>query len=926
MRTKPRYMFRKTLLLSLAVSVLLALLPVSAAAEAQKTVRVGYISDAFYEGRREDGYKSGASYEYLQKISYLTGWRYDYVYGTFQECCDNLASGEIDLLGNLSYTSERAALFDYSSYPQGEENYWLYADAAHDPLTEGDLSRLNGCRIGVTRGSYQSDVLADWLSASGIDAQIVPCGGEEMLRRALADGLVEAVVASDLSLMTDCLRIICIGSSEYYFAVSRQRPDLLGELNAALGEIQSSEYDYNGTLAHKYYHPVVDTELNAAEQAWLAAHSGTLRLGLLSDNLPYSERKADGSAGGVLTKLADNMTERLGVAVALRFYADSKALTAAMERGEVDVMGPVYGDFYLAEQRDHVLTDEMVSPSLLVIYHDKPFDAESGTLAVSNDTLMTEEVVRLLFPYAKALVCDNLEQCLEAVANDRADGMVVSSIRLNLLRKYSAMGRMHFADLPVSTGVCLATTKENRAAAAILNKGIALSADILTGGLLVQSSYVAPHTTWGEIMREHTVTVLLCSIAAILVLSLLLRQFYLLGKRTKRALEQAREASTAKSEFLSRMSHDIRTPMNAIINLTQLAQQEQDPNAVRRYVDKVEVSGRFLLGLINDILDMSKIESGELTLHEEPLTRDEFLRTIETVIVPLMDARQLHFHSETVAGRYTVLVDKLRLHQIVFNLLSNAAKFTPEGGDVWLEVRNLSGEPEKGKLSFRITVRDNGVGMSEEFLPHLFEPFVQEHSQLSDKAAGTGLGLPIVKSLVEAMGGTISVKSRPGEGTEFTVTLCVPVVPAQSAPAPQVEEAPDLTGLRVLLVEDNEINTYVARLLLEEVGCVVATAENGQQAVDAFAASAPFSIGAILMDIRMPVMDGLEATRTIRALARPDAASIPIIAMTADAFAEERKRTLEFGMNEHLSKPIDPKLLYAALVKYAARPAKTTLP
>ena len=393
------------------------------------------------------------------------------------------------------------------------------------------------------------------------------------------------------------------------------------------------------------------------------------------------------------------------------------------------------------------------------------------------------------------------------------------------------------------------------------------------------------------------------------------------------ALEKAQEASQAKTEFLSRMSHDIRTPMNAVINLTDLALQEPISDTVREYLEKSMVSSKFLLGLINDILDMSRIESGTMVMKKENLTRTDFLNAVETVVMPLVKEKNINFHGELNPGEYTISVDKLRFYQIFFNLLSNAVKFTPEGGDVWFTVENL--EVENDKLRIRFSVRDNGIGMSEEFQEHLFEPFAQEHSELSAKTTGTGLGLPIVKSLVDAMDGKISVKSKLGEGTEISVVMDVDIVAraelqppktyasataTESAPASTSASAPSaLKGLNVLLVEDNEINTYVARIILENGGCVVSEANNGEKAVEAFSESEPYTYDAILMDVRMPIMDGLEATKAIRALDRPDAVSVPIIAMTADAFDDERLHTIEAGMNYHLTKPIETDQLYEAL-------------
>lgn len=381
------------------------------------------------------------------------------------------------------------------------------------------------------------------------------------------------------------------------------------------------------------------------------------------------------------------------------------------------------------------------------------------------------------------------------------------------------------------------------------------------------------------------------------------------------AAKKAEAAANAKSEFLSRMSHDIRTPMNAIIGLTHLAQEENDISVIKSYLYKMDASSKFLLGLINDILDLSKIESGEMTLNEGPFTKKEFGDAIQTVIKPLIDEKSIHFIFELKDEMDCIKVDRLRFSQIFFNLLSNAAKFTPTGGTI--EFLSETIEPkendENGKAGIRFYIRDNGIGMSEEFQKHLYDPFIQEKSELGEKTRGTGLGLPIVKSLVDAMNGTISVKSKLGQGTEFMVELYVEVMEAPSVKEKSVFEAEVLKGVRVLLVEDNELNIYVAKTILEKAFCEVDTAQNGEEAVQKFRESENHHYDAILMDIRMPVMDGLEATRRIRALERDDAATVPIIAMTADAFDKEKQETFAAGMNSHMAKPIEPAVLYEVL-------------
>ncbi len=386
------------------------------------------------------------------------------------------------------------------------------------------------------------------------------------------------------------------------------------------------------------------------------------------------------------------------------------------------------------------------------------------------------------------------------------------------------------------------------------------------------------------------------------------------NEKLRSALNEAKRANKAKTEFLSRMSHDIRTPMNAIIGLTQLAESEPDMDTVRSYLENIGSSSDFLLGLINDILDLSKIESGELKLNPEPFALGDFVKSVNTVIKPLMDAKDIEFIFSMNVKETCILVDRLRYNQIFFNLLSNAAKFTPKGGRVEFLAEDIS--YENGMYGVRYYVRDNGVGMSQEFLPHIFESFSQERTRDNENVKGSGLGLPIVKSLVDAMDGRIYVKSKQNVGTEFVVELYTPVAEAEGADRALDYENYDFKNTRILLVEDNELNVLVARKILEKKGCQVTVADNGQAAIDLFGQSPAGYYNAILMDVRMPVMNGLEATRIIRRLPRPDAEKIPIIAMTADAFAEEQKRTIEAGMNRHLSKPIRPEELYKTLAEY----------
>jgi len=389
-------------------------------------------------------------------------------------------------------------------------------------------------------------------------------------------------------------------------------------------------------------------------------------------------------------------------------------------------------------------------------------------------------------------------------------------------------------------------------------------------------------------------------------------------ERLRLALEAARKANEAKSDFLSRMSHDIRTPLNGIIGMTYLAREQANPERTADCLSKIDTSSKFLLSLINDILDLTKAESDKIELHPEPYAPHEFYAYLEAVFRPQCSARRqtLIVEAHPLAGAYPVF-DKLRINQVLFNLLSNAVKYTPEGGTI--RYRDRFGPADRdGRICARFEISDTGIGMSESFQQHLFEPFSQEGRTDAAESRGSGLGLAIAKKLVDLMGGTITLKSERGKGSAFTVELRVACVAAPDGGAAESGgegggEPDSLAGRRVLLCEDHPLNQEIARALLTERGMTVTVAPDGRAGVEQFRRSPPGGFDVILMDIRMPVMNGYETARAIRALDRPDAGSIPIVAMTADAFVDDVQKCLEAGMNGHVAKPVDPQALYGVL-------------
>ena len=391
------------------------------------------------------------------------------------------------------------------------------------------------------------------------------------------------------------------------------------------------------------------------------------------------------------------------------------------------------------------------------------------------------------------------------------------------------------------------------------------------------------------------------------------------------ALEIAEKASKAKTDFLSNMSHDIRTPMNAIIGITTLMKNElHQPEKLAEHLGKLETSGRLLLGIINDILDMSRIESGKTTLNIEKMNISQQVSQLDSIIRQQASQRRQTFTVETHMQHENVLADPNRLNQVLMNILSNAVKYTPQGGRIRLAVDELTHTEHYAKYCF--VVQDNGIGMSEAYQKTLFEPFTREEKSGTNKVQGTGLGMAITKSIVDLMGGTIRVESATGKGTRFEVVLEFPIDAeadkVQTAPAlpEEAEAVSPLSGMNFLCAEDNAINAEILELLLETKGARCTICSNGQEIVDAFASVKPGEYDMILMDVQMPVMDGLEATRRIRSGENPLGRTIPILAMTANAFLEDMQKSRDAGMDEHLSKPVDINALEQTVKRFRVTP------
>ena len=892
--------------------------------EENKTVRVGYFQYANFQEGGYGEHKQGAGYEYLQKISYITGWKYEYVYGSFKECLDMLADGEIDILGNVSYTPERAESIDYSTYAAGTERYWIYTREDHTDLMDGDPKQMNGCRIGVADGSYQKELLEKWLDSNQIQAEVVVCKGyDEMIEKLDADEL-DALVIPVLSVNSDFIAIANIGASDCYFGVSKSRPDLLKELNSAMEEINNTETDYSSKLYARYEgKAVINYALNKEEKQWLDAHENTIRVGYLKDNLPFCGEE-NGKLTGILGTVLDTVQEKYKITIKAVPCSTGVEMNEALQSGKIDIAGPIIQDFYTQEQFQVVLTDEIFDITPVVIYQGNEYTNSLSTIAATETSLYSKLMVSRLFPDAEIKQYGTQEECLEAVANGKAGATVIPSSKINLLNESPLTKSLSFAEMAKRQELGMFTTRENRRAATIINKAIAQSSNILNGVVLAQNSVSEKKMTLQDVLEEYAGLGIVVSFVIIFVLLFLVYSLSVSRKKQMEALKEAQDANAAniaKTTFLNHRSHDIRTPMNAIVVFTEIAMKRKPDKEVENCLKKIRQSSEYLMTLVNDVLDISRIESGKLESKPVLVDLRDMLNTVLSIARGYIENRDLNLcvSREELKTPY-VMADELRIREVLLNIISNAIKFTKDGGTISVVAENCPGN-DAHHVIVRYRISDTGIGMSEEFLNRIFDEFSQENGGARTSYKGTGLGMAIAKKYVDLMGGKIEVSSRQGVGSTFTVEI--PLLIAEHVETEEKEKLKkdmDLHGLHVLLAEDNDLNAEIAIALLEEQGMIVTRAVDGKSALTQFCNTVPGTFDLILMDIMMPEMNVYETTKAIRNLSdRPDGKKIPIIAMTANAFAEDVQAALNAGMDDHVAKPVDMEILTFVITKYIER-------
>ena len=921
--------------------LLSVVLPVKAAAETvpAKVVRVGSFEDTF-NYCNEKGARKGYGYELLETLSGYTGWQFEYVTCDWSDCFEKLENGEIDIMGGISYTEDRAEEMLFSDEPMGEEKYYLYADLSRTDLSTSDYKTLNGKKIGVLMGAESEVMLTEWEEKHGIKTEHVNISNNEDVKQKLANHEIDCFVSLEESYWAELgiSTITRVGKSSIYYAINKDRADIKEELDNAMRALDEEAPFYTADLCKKYFSLDYKPILTGEEKAWLKEH-GAIRMGFLtSDSGVSTYDPATGEITGTITDYIQFARDCLGnqeLEFQLVGYDDKEAELNALKSGEIDMIFHFDQSPNLAEDYRVACTNTTWTSNMMAVTNKQHFNEnQANRVAVPQNKISLTRYIAVYYPQWEIVDCAAQEDAARLVKDGQADCFVTGvSSQENYSKKYD----FYSVPLPNPAKSCFAVNSGNRHLLSILNKTIkAMPTNMLTGSLAMYKSS-SRKVTLSEFIRDNFFMVLLVS--SIFVAVILLAILKLLRKARKAeaaarkaandtqelnaklqiAAENAESANRAKSTFLFNMSHDIRTPMNAIIGYADLASRHSDdPAKLKKYMENIQVCGQNLLMLLNNVLDLARIENDKTEIEYSVSDIEKDFRNCLAMFRNQADSKGQTLTVTTQLPYPYIYADIPHLTEVCTNLVSNAVKYTGAGGTIRCGVTQKPGEKE-GWCDTVVTVADNGIGMSQEFQKHIFEPFERERTSTVSKVEGSGIGMGIVKKLVGLMGGTVEVESKIGVGSTFTVTIPCRIASEDEIQAKREINPSDqkcLCGTRILLTEDNDLNAEIATELLQEEGCTVDRAKDGVECVDMLEKAANGTYQLILMDIQMPVMNGYDATKKIRRMDDPQKANIPIVAMTANAFSEDKQVALDAGMNDHIAKPINMSVLVPTLRKY----------
>ena len=908
------------------------------AAETKKVIRIGSFEDTF-DYVDQNGVRRGYGYELLQALGGYNGWKFEYVKCDWSNCFDKLESGEIDVMGDISYTDERAEKMLFSEEPMGEEKYILYADLSNMDITTSDFKSLDGKRVGVLLGTEPEIMLTEWENKNGIHTEHVNVYNNDDVEKKLANQEIDCFVSLEESLWSEqgISSVTTIGKSGIYFAINKERSDIKTELDWAMRQLDQDSPFFKSDLYKKYFSLDYSQILTGEEKSWMEEHGG-IKIGFLSnDPAIFSLDEETGKLSGALPEYisyAKDCLKNQTLEFDMQSYDSYDEMLQALQEHEIDMIFYASRNPDFAEENGYALTNTAWTYSLMAVTDEKSFNEnEAYTIAVPKGKEALKQHILFNYPQWKIVDCDSLADATDMVMNETADCFLMGTSQA---LKYD--NDQDFKSIPLTKTMeaCFAVRNGEGILLSTMNKTLkTMPSDMLTSTLAIYDS-TADKVTFYDFVKDNMLAFLVTAgffaLSIIIIILVLLRKArkaenvaklaaddtQKLNDKLEIALKKAENASLAKTNFLNNMSHDIRTPMNVILGYNQLMQESLTDPKLLDYQKKIEQSGKLLLSIINNVLDMARIESGKMEIDENVERMGDILEEIAGVFASDAKEKNIQIKSEMHVTHKRVVCDGTKVREIMLNLVSNALKYTPNGGTVTIKVQELPGDKD-GYVKIKTEVADTGIGMSKEYIPIMFDSFSRERNTTIGKIGGTGLGMSIVKRLVDMMGGTIEVNSELGKGSCFTVILQHRLADEsyyeKKSSSKQVASKNVLKGKRILLTEDNDLNAEITTTILENEGLLIDRVVDGVQCVDKIEQMPAGTYDLILMDIQMPNMDGYQATKLIRQFADKEKADIPIIAMTANAFEEDKKNAIAAGMNGHMAKPIHVDKLLMTLAE-----------
>ena len=904
-------------------------------------IRVGSFEDTFNYVDK-NGVRRGYGYELMQALAGYTGWKFEYVKCDWSDCFDKLENGEIDIMGDISYTDERAQKMLFPDEPMGEEKYILYADLSDTDIGMSDFKSLDGKRVGVLMDTEPEIMLTEWENKNGIHTEHVNVNNNDDVEKKLANHEIDGFVSLEESIWSEqgISSVTTIGKSGIYFAINKERSDIKTELDYAMRQLEQDSPFFKADLYKKYFTLDYIQVLTGKEKVWVEEHGG-IQIGFLNnDPAIFSMDKETGKLTGMLAEYISYAKDCLGnqtLEFNIQAYDNYDEIIQALQNREIDMIFYAGRNPYFAEQNGYALTNTAWTYSLMAVTDEEKFDENKvHTVAVPKEKYALKQHIAFSYPEWKLVDCDSLDNAADMVIQGKADCFLMGASQALI---YDNSQKFKSVPLTKTMEACFTVREGEGSLLSILNKTIkAMPSDMLTSALAIYDS-TADKVTFSDFIKDNLLvflaTVGFLALSIIGIILVLLRKARkaeavakLAAKDTKKlndkleiALKKAEDASLAKTRFLNNMSHDIRTPMNAILGYAQLMEEElkeKDLPETSDHLEKLQQSGNLLLSIINNVLDMARIESGKMEIDENYGRIEDIRQTLFEIFGDEAKKKNIALHYTINVEHEHILTDTTKVKEIFVNILSNAIKYTPSGGSVMINIDELVCD-EPGYMMVRTRVSDTGIGMSQDYLTKIFDAFTRERNTTKSKITGSGLGMSIVKRYVDLLGGTIDVESEPGKGSTFTVTLKHRIAD-ESYYVKKHDEGSGtaskiLEGKNILLAEDNDLNAEIAEAILERAGLKTERVEDGIQCVNKITKMPVGTYDMILMDIQMPRMDGYKATQAIRHLPDKDKACIPIVAMTANAFEEDKRDAVAAGMNGHIAKPIQIDKLLSMLAE-----------